>query len=169
MPPAEHARPPAAEPRGDAGFTLIEILVSLTILGVILAIGVGGWSGWAAANEQEGAVATLRGTMRDAQQQAVTEASSICVMLQAGTDKYATYLGACDAPSKTLLRGPFALDSKRVHLVAPSFAGPSGSSTGVTFSSRGTATPGSVKVTRDGSSKVWQLSVEGLTGRVVAS
>lgn len=168
MPPAEYERPPAADPRG-AGFTLIEVLVTVTILGAMLAIGVGGWSGWSAANEQEGAVATLRGTMRDAQQQAVTEASSICVMLQAGTDQYATYLGACDAPSKTLLRGPFALDSKRVHLVAPSFTGPSGSSSGVTFSSRGTATPGSVKVTRDGSSKVWQLSVEGLTGRVVAS
>ena len=36
----------------------------------------------------------------------------------------------------------------------------------MTFFARGTASPGSVRVTREGSSKVYIIQVEGLTGRV---
>jgi hypothetical protein len=82
---------------------------------------------------------------------------------------YTVYRGACNDSAKVTVVGPVVSDSAKVRLTAPSFAGPSGSSTGVTFSAHGTAWPGSVKLTRAGSTKAYTLTVEGLTGRVSLS
>ncbi len=50
---------------------------------------------------------------------------------------------------------------------SPAFTtGPSATNVGVTFRSRGTATPGKVTLRRDGSSAKTVITVEGLTGRV---
>ncbi len=70
-------------------------------------------------------------------------------------------------PHGSEVGGPFKTDGAQVHVASPSFAGTPG--TGVTFFARGTATQGTVKVTRTGSSKVYTLAVEGLTGRVSLS
>lgn len=155
---------PSQRPVGAAGFTLIEVLTVITLMGIVLAISVSGWARWTQANEQAGTASKIEATLRQAQQQAVTEGSSICVLFSPSADSWTTYRGACGATTSTL-EGPVKIDSKRVHLITPSFA----SSAGVTFTSRGTATPGSLVVTRDGSSRQIQIKVEGLTGRVVVA
>jgi prepilin-type N-terminal cleavage/methylation domain-containing protein len=41
-----------SNPRRDSGFTLIEVLVSIALMVVLMAIAVSGWSAWARAGEQ---------------------------------------------------------------------------------------------------------------------
>jgi hypothetical protein len=104
--------------------------------------------------------------MRQAQVRAVTEGRAICVSFRVPQNDYTVYRGACDDAAKVRIRGSVVSRSAGVRLAAPSFTGPSGASEGVTFNARGTAWPGSVQLTRAGSSKTYTLTVEGLTGRV---
>lgn len=152
----------------DHGFTIIELLVIISLTGVMMAIAVGGYSSWAKASGQSGQARELQSVMRQAQQRAITEGRAICLQFN-GTQSYSVYRGACDSATKAEVMGPVAADTPEVHFTTPSFTGTSGPSIGVTFNARGTAWPGTVKVTRDGSSKVYTLSVEGLTGRVSLS
>lgn len=150
---------------GDGGFTLVEMMWSIAIFGVLAAISVGGLRGWTQAREHSGTAAAVQSLLREAQQRAVTEGRATCVSFDVGTQAYAMYRGSCDDPTRVLLQTRHP-DAGRVRLAAPAFVGPSGSTPGVTFKPRGTAWPGSVQVTRTGSGKIYTVSVEGLTGRV---
>ena len=150
----------------DSGFTMIELLVTIALLGIMMVIAVSGWTTWAKASRPSGMARALQSVMRLALVRAVTEGRAICVSFRVAQNDYTLYRGACDDTAKVTLIGPVVSDSKDVKLAAPAFTGPSGSSTGVTFQARGTAWPGSVQLTRNGSSKTYTLTVEGLTGRV---
>jgi len=153
----------------DTGASLIELLVAIVLLGLIIAISVSGWKTWARASEHSGAARHVQSLLRQAQQRAVTEGTSMCVAFDTTTDSYTLYQGLCTDPSKVRIDGPFDTDSSAVHLSSPAFTSSSGTQQGVTFSARGTAWPGEVRVTRDGSTKVYRITVEGLTGRVALS
>ncbi len=92
---------PAPTTRSDSGFTLVELLVVITMMSVIMGFAVGGWRSYAAAREQSGAGQQVREALRQAQQQAVTEGTSICVDFQATS--FQIFRGACDDSSKTAL------------------------------------------------------------------
>lgn len=150
----------------DGGFTLIEVLVAIGLSGVMATLAIGGYARWSESSAHIGTAREVQTFMRQAQQQAVTEGRATCVLFNVTSDTYTVYRGACALSTKQKLTGPHATASKKIELAAPSFAGPSGATTGVTFFARGTATPGEVRVTRPGSAKVYLLEVEGLTGRV---
>jgi type II secretion system protein H len=153
----------------DSGFTLIEVLVTISLLSVMMAIAVTGWSSWTKSSEHSGTASEVESTLRQTQQRAVTEGRAMCVKFDVGADTYAVYTGACGAANVQVL-GPLTTAADDVHLASPSFTGQSGTtSTDVTFYARGSASPGTVKVTRTGESKVYTLQVEGLTGRVSIS
>lgn len=148
---------------------MTEIIVTIGIAGVLMAVAVGGWNRWSGAADQEGTATTIQAVLRDAQQRAVTEGNSVCVAfdLKDSDDNggWTVSRGACGATYDLLSRDE--VDGGGTALNSASFSPSAGSpTTGVTFTPRGTATPGSVKVTRRGSEKVWTVSVEGLTGRV---
>jgi len=153
----------------DTGTSMIEVAVALVLLGVIMAISVSGWKGWARASEHSGAARHVQSLLRQGQQRAVTEGTTMCVAFDTTTDSYSLYQGLCTDPGKIRVDGPFGTDSRAVHLSSPAFTSPEGPSQGVSFTARGTAWPGEVRVTRDGSTKVYRLTVEGLTGRVALS
>ncbi len=154
----------------DSGFTMIELLVTISLLGIMMAIAISGWTSWAKASSQSGAARELQSVMRQAQVRAVTEGRAICVAFRVAQNDYTRL------PRRLRRRDqgqdpsdPVVSSSADVHLASPAFTGTSGVSTGVTFNARGTAWPGSVQVTRAGSSKTYNLTVEGLTGRVSLS
>lgn len=158
-----------AHGRGDGGFTMLEVIVTIGVAGILMAVAVSGWQGWARASAQDGLVTELRGVLRSAQQRAVTEGSSTCVLFDAAGDSWQVFRGRCESASKVRIDGPVDAGDG-LDLDAPLFTVTAEStSTGVTFSPRGTATPGSVRLRRDGSETVVTLRVEGLTGRVTES
>jgi prepilin-type N-terminal cleavage/methylation domain-containing protein len=156
------------QPERDSGVTLIEVLVTISLMSAMMVIALSGWGSWARASEQSGTARELQAVLRRTQQSAVTEGRAMCVEFAVASNQYAVYRGACGDSARAMTWGPAAPDSSRVALTAPTFPG-SGAGTGVTFYARGTATPGTVEVTRDGSTRVYTLTVERLTGRVSLS
>ena len=59
--------------RGDGGFTLIELMVTMVIAGLLFALAVGGYRAYAASQAQRGTAEGIVVLMREAQQRAVTE------------------------------------------------------------------------------------------------
>ena len=153
-----------SHPRSDSGFTLLEVMVTIALAGVLMAIAVGGWSSWAKANAHSGAAREIQSAMRQAQQQAVTEGTATCFLFDDAADTYAVYRGPCADAGKQLVKGPVAI-SPHVDITSPEF-GASGADAGTSFLGRGTGTAGKVRVTRPGSAKKYTLTVDELTGRV---
>ncbi len=68
------------------------------------------------------------------------------------------------------MNGPIKLGDSRLQLTAVNFSAVApASSSEVTFRASGSATPGGLNITRTGSSKIYTIDVEGLTGRVSLS
>jgi type II secretory pathway pseudopilin PulG len=152
-------------PPRDSGTTLIEVLTAVALMGAVMAITVGAWSSWARSNAQSGTASEIQSAMRQAQQSAVTEGKSTCVLFSDAADTYTIYRGGCADAAKTLVSGPRKVPSN-VHIDSPHFSVSGGSSAGATFQPRGTGSPGEVEVRRDGSNKTYVLAVDWLTGRV---
>lgn len=157
-----------SQPPRDSGYTLVEVLVAVVLLGVLMAMAVGAWSSWARAHEQSGTARELQSLLRSTHQRAITEGNAMCVQFDTLANQYTVYRGVCADPGREELLGPYETDGGQVRLASPAFTGSTVTS-GVTFFARGTATPGTVTVTRDGSSKIYTLAIEGLTGRVSLS
>ncbi|HYF72563.1 MAG TPA: GspH/FimT family pseudopilin [Nocardioides sp.] len=155
-----------SQPERDNGFTLIEVLVVVALLGALMAISVGGYDRWSRASEQSGTAREVQTLLRSTHQRAITEGTALCVLFDTAQGEYAVRRGTCATPGATI-DGPFSVAGPEVHLTSPTFAGSGGP--GVTFYSRGTATSGTVQVTRTGSSKTYTIHVEQLTGRVSLS
>lgn len=153
----------------DGGFTLVEVLVVISLLGVMMAIAVSGFSSWAKASAHSGTAREMQTIMRQAHQRAITEGRAMCVWFDTTANTYTLYRGTCDDAARTKIAGPYETGAAEVKVSAPAFTAPSGTSAGVTFYARGTGWPGEVRVTRTGSSTVYTLRVEGLTGRVSLS
>ena len=157
-----------AQPSRDRGSTLLEVLTTISLMGVLMALAVGGWSAWARASAHTGTAREIQSVLRQAQQRAVTEGVAACVLFDDAADTYTVYRGACSASGKEKVSGPVRTPAG-VALSSPAFTSNGSPGPGVTFQARGTGSPGEVRVTRQGSSKVYELSVDWLTGRVSLS
>lgn len=155
--------------RGDEGFTLVELLVVIVLMGVAMTIAVGGFQRYAATSEHTGTRNDVVSALRAAHQRALAEAAVYCVRFAADGRTWTTYRGTCS--TGTVVKGPEQVGGSRVSLADVDFVRADGTtgSRDVEFTARGTASKGSLKIVRSDGSKTYTVSVEGLTARVSAS
>lgn len=145
---------------GDDGFTLVELLVVMAIMSVLLGLSVGAYRTYATTQAHRAAADGVVALLRDAHQSAITEGVAYSVDLSKANGPWTMHRGSltCSGPAT----GAVNRESSRVSLTNVS-------KTCVAFRPRGTATAGSLDVVRTGSSKVYSITVEGLTGRATLS
>lgn len=154
---------------GDRGFTLVELLVVVVLMGVAATIAVTGFQSYARSAEHSGTRNDVVSALRAAHQRALAEATVYCVRFAADGKSWSTYRGSC--ATGAVVKGPEDVESGQVSLTAVNFTRADGTtgSRDVEFTARGTASKGSLQVVRAGSSKTYTVSVEGLTARVSSS
>jgi prepilin-type N-terminal cleavage/methylation domain-containing protein len=150
--------------RRESGFTLIELSVTMVILSVLLAISIGGFTKYRQAQDQRGSAFQVEEVLRNAQSRAQAEGITYCVTFNVAARSWNVYRSTCGTGT-LVFKG--TTTTPKVTLTTPTFLQTDGSySASAQFTPRGTATPGSVKVTRPTGSKVYTIQVEGLTSRV---
>ena len=158
--------------RTDEGFTLIELMVSMVLFGTLVAMGTMPLRSYQLSQEHLGAARDVVAALRNAQVRAVNEGTVYKV--EFSPQQVRVYRVDNNVP--TLSRSYTVPSSITLTTVAPGFT-PSATPTVPTpapgadayFYGRGTASAGSVRVTRRSSSKTYTISIEGLTARVSLS
>jgi Tfp pilus assembly protein FimT len=159
------ARGPGRGAVAAVGFTLVEVCFAMAVFSTMAAIGVNSLHRWNSGTQQTATRSSLEALLRETQQRAVTEGRTLCVNFDLATQGWSVLRGACGTAGQVRLQGPIRPDNG-IRIATASFTTGPSTLSGVTFYPRGTATPGTVTITRSGSARVDTLTVEGLTGRV---
>lgn len=154
-----------------AGFTLLELMVVLSLAGILMTMAVGGFRAYAASQQLSGAATTLASTFRNAGERALSEGITYCVGIDQTASSFRVYKQACGTGTAQTS----AIKSDAV-LTAASFPAVSGqaytSCTGFSacayFYPRGTASAGTISVCRTSActGKSYTVTIEGLSSRV---
>lgn len=149
---------------GQDGFTLIELAVSMTVLGVLLAMAVPAWSSYRTNQDRVVASREVVSLLRNDQLRAVAEETTYRV----DVDAAARILEVQRFDGVTYVRrSATKLQGSSVLVQAPAFRDKGGTTTSSAyFYARGTASPGEVTVASSAGDRRHVISVEGLTGRV---
>lgn len=160
------------KPREEAinrqqGFTLVELLVTMVVGSVLLAIGSAAVFGLRNTSEQSGSATQMLSQFRKVAELAQSEGRTYCIDLS-GTRTYRAWRYACSGSTAVSYQPARTTQSSRV-----SFSSTGASTTNcpagdrcVYFYPRGTATAVTITITSSARSKVYTLHVEGLTSRV---
>ena len=147
-------------------------MVTLAIAGILMASATWGMRSYLIANRESGTAQEVRGALRAAAEQSLSEGRTYCVYFTGTT--WTTYRFDCTVSSNKV-DGPHNVEDSSITLSAITFAPPVTPVVGQTtacptanrcayFYPRGTALAGGLSVTRPG--KTYTINVEGLTGRV---
>lgn len=148
--------------RDDRGFTLLEVITTCLLLAILLGLSVGPWQSYRHARAHIEARTELVAALRNAQISAVAE--NITYRVDITSDRAVTYRQDPGGDEQTR---QYEIEDTTVSFSSPSFEDSSGVvGTSAYFYPRGSASKGDVDVVRDGRSKVYVVSVEGLTARV---
>jgi prepilin-type N-terminal cleavage/methylation domain-containing protein len=160
-------------PRSDSGFTLIELIVTITLASILMTIGMFAMRNFLISNREAGTANGIRSALRNASENSLSQGRTYCVYFTATT--WTVYKSDCTVTANKTA-GPFQVDDPSITLSSISFAPPEQAVPGQTtacpgstnhcayFYPRGTALAGSVQITRPG--KAYTINVEGLTSRV---
>ena len=163
--------------RGAAdGFTLIEMLVAISIGGVLLTLSVAGMLAMARSQQQSSTANGVLTTLRSAEAKSLAEGRTYCVRFDSAT-AWTLWRYSCDpadstpgvlqetaAAQGTAVVGTVALTANAATGVAHSCPSPARGC--AFFYPRGIASSGTVRITRPGSSSTYTATVVGITGRV---
>jgi prepilin-type N-terminal cleavage/methylation domain-containing protein len=148
----------------ESGFTLIELLVTMTLFGIIVAIAVAPYRSYQLTSAHLNSTRKLVGVMRNLQVRAVAENATYRITFATDGKTWTTERLTGTTWSTTSTGKP--TDTKVVTRNA-SFRQDDGSLTSTAyFYPRGSATKGSVQVGRTDRTKVYTVTLEGLTARV---
>jgi len=154
--------------RGDDGFTLIEVLVVMVVMGVLMAIAIPSWSHYQNKQNYLGSAQLVVSEMRRIQLQAVAQETTYRVDFTVGGKTFKVYqLTDATAGTYTLTQ-TVSLPGSAATFASPAFTMKDGTaSTSAWFYARGTASDGTVTLTRTNTGgHAYVINVEGLTGRV---
>ena len=148
----------------ERGFTLIELMFSMVLFGILVGIAAGPYAAYRAKQEHLGSARELVAFLRRAQVRAVSEETTYRVDFAAdGRTVRAYRFNGSTYVAGHVLKTP----SKRITFSGASFLTSSGAGgTSAFFYPRGSGSKGSVTVVREGASKTYTVEVEGLTARV---
>jgi len=150
--------------RKDDGFTMIELIAVMALMGLLAALVAGPFQNWRESRGHKDAATSVVSAMRNAQVRAVAESTRYRVAVTESGAAVVVYRSpASGEPERQVSR--FASPSTSVRFSSPSFSTGSGPSTSAYFYPRGSASAGSLTVTRSGRDPI-RIDVEGLTGRV---
>ena len=154
----------------DSGFTLVEVLAAMVLFGILSTIAVTGYRQYQRSHEEQGSADALTAVLRNAQERSTAESRTYCIRIGADSRSWTIWRASCGTGTQV---GAGTTDSAQVTMPAASrsFVDRSGatSSTDIYFYRSGMASAGSLQVIRAGSSKIYTLRVEGLTGRVTSA
>jgi prepilin-type N-terminal cleavage/methylation domain-containing protein len=153
--------------RRDSGFTMIELMVVMSISSTLLAIGVFGFTSYQRTAEHKGTQQELASVLRNTSERAISEGRTYCVDVAENGLAYDIWRGACG--TGTLVQGPLKTKDDRVTVLA-SDTNPAVESVSptccITFYPRGTATPTWLTVSSEAREATYTITIEGLTSRV---
>ena len=161
----------ARRERVDAGVTLIELIVTLTLAAIVMAIGMLAMRNFLMSSREATTAKDIRSELRNASENSLSQGRTYCVYFT--TTTWTVYKSSCAvAGNKTA--GPYTVDDPSITLstifTAPGTPVPNQTtacpvaSRCAYFYPRGTALAGNVAVTRG--TKTYTINVEGLTSRV---
>ena len=174
----------------DAGFTLIEMIVTTVVAGILIATATMALNAYTKAQSEKGTANRIVSSLRDAAGRAQAEGRMYCVSFDSATS-WSVWRYSCDSSwTGTSLQGGPTLTSTKVGVASrqgqasidmttapPAFqavtglgplmgCGTAGTGHCVYFYPRGIGTAGHLNVIRPGSTKQYVVTVEGLTSRV---
>lgn len=154
----------------DSGITLIELIVTMLLAGILMAIGMLAMRNFLISNRHAGTAKDIRSALRNASELSLSQGRTYCVYFT--TTTWTVYKSSCTVGTKAA--GPFTVDDPSITLstifTAPGTPVPNQTtacpvaSRCAYFYPRGTALAGNVAVSRG--TKTYTISVEGLTSRV---
>ncbi len=153
----------------ERGFTLIELVVVMSLASVLASIGAFGFWNWRKTAQQQGSAQQLVSVLRNSSERAVSEGRTYCVDLDAGGGSYTLWRTACVAGTGSQVAGPYATQSTKVTITAEQTQPPSvcpASHKCMYFLPRGTGTATVLTVSSSARSRTYTVHVEGLTARV---
>ena len=112
-------KPSSEHPLGTRGFTLVELLLTLTLLAVVLSLVAPRLSGMLAGNRTDGVISRVSGDIMTARMEAIRTGSSVHLRLDNS--------GACVRPARGAAADGWTLvrsDGNRLHTVTRGDLGP---------------------------------------------
>ena len=173
----------------DAGFTLIEMIVTTVVAGILIATATMALNAYTKAQSEKGTANRIVSSLRDAAGRAQAEGRSYCVSFDSAT-AWSVWRYSCDSSfAGTSMQGGTIVATKvssasrqgqaSIDLTSagtgfplvdgyglPTACGTAGAGHCVYFYPRGIGTAGHLNVIRPGSTKQYVVTVEGLTSRV---
>ena len=156
----------ADEGHREAGFTLIELMVTMAIATTLMSLGIFSFTRWQDVSQQKGSAEAVVSALRNTAERSVSEGRTYCVDFgAASTQTYAVYRVACG--TGTVAGGGSTTLSTKVLLATSVTSTPCPASHKcIYFYPRGTASAATVVVSSTARSQLYTVHVEGLTARV---
>ena len=163
---------------GEPGFTLVELLVALTVFGILAGLGGTGFSAVQKSLEARGAHREIVSILRTVQARSVAENVAYCVAFSAGATPNSWTVYRVPGADQGSLPGSFSCTSGTsvdayqtpgaTSFSSIAFAQRNGTSTNyVLFFARGAASGGGFMV--GGGAPAYTITVDAVTGRVTSS